>query len=523
MARLPRPMISPHAIALAVACACTGGSALGDDFRAPTATVSVDYGVTWRNTTLSKAAVSGSPPALRQEQSTTLRGVAPLTFRLKADVFPLSWLGAEADATLDRFTSYAPQNDNSVTPVGHLRADVRAGAALRWVSASGFIVSGSVGFAVSSAPVRQYLLDGAGNLAIAPGAVALTSFGPAFRLGVSAQISRFEGAVNVNALLGVGGYAVSSFEPNLFMGVRLFESESIALALGVDYGALLERSAGNYAGQNHRILLSLRTSFLPAKPVVVVPEAKPGALVVKVRLPDGQPAAGAMVSLDGLSPSATDAQGEWNATPGSGAHQVHVLLGGHRQAKAAANVSAGATTEVVVSLEAVTGPGTVKGVVKAAATGKPLAGVKVGASGKSATTGDDGAYQVEGVGPGAVKVRFEADGFNVGEELVQVPPEAVTTLDVSLEQLGKGSPATVRGLIRSRTGEPLGKATVVVKGLNPVTKVPVNAEGRFVVTIPGGEYLFVISAPGYVSQTKKVTLADGDQAIFHTELQKVTK
>ena len=135
-------------------------------------------------------------------------------------------------------------------------------------------------------------------------------------------------------------------------------------------------------------------------------------------------------------------------------------------------------------------------------------------------TDETGAYTFAAVGPGPVKVRVEAQGYNFADEVAQVPPEGEASLDVTLEALGKGSPATVRGLIRSRTGGAL-KATVVIKGRDG--KVPVNAEGRFVVTIPGGEYFFVISAPGYVSQTKKVTLADGDQAIFHCELQKVSK
>ena len=69
------------------------------------------------------------------------------------------------------------------------------------------------------------------------------------------------------------------------------------------------------------------------------------------------------------------------------------------------------------------------------------------------------------------------------------------------------------------------KATVVLKNTrkNKTQKVPVNPEGRFVVTIPSGEYSFVISAPGFLSQTKKVALGDGEQAIFHCELLEVSK
>ena len=135
-------------------------------------------------------------------------------------------------------------------------------------------------------------------------------------------------------------------------------------------------------------------------------------------------------------------------------------------------------------------------------------------------TGDDGTYHFASLGPGPVKVKVDAQGFNSADELAQIPPEGAATLEIQLEALGKGSPATVRGLIRSRTGEAL-KASVTVKGLP--TRVQVSPEGRFFVTVPGGTYLFVISAPGYVTQSKKVVLSDGDQAIVHTELQKVSR
>jgi uncharacterized membrane protein len=208
----------------------------------------------------------------------------------------------------------------------------------------------------------------------------------------------------------------------------------------------------------------------------------------------------------------------WSTTAGE--HRVQVKLPGHRTVTRTVLARAGEATLVEVTLEALTGPGALSGVVLSAATKQPVSGATVTVGTRSVQSNGSGQYAFASAGPGPVTVRVEAQGFTTAEEVVQVPPEQASTLDVALEKLGKGSPATVRGLVRSEQGEPL-KASVVIKGV--ATKVTVNGEGRFVVTIPGGDYLFVISAPGYVAQTKKVTLADGDQAIFHCELQKAGK
>lgn len=51
----------------------------------------------------------------------------------------------------------------------------------------------------------------------------------------------------------------------------------------------------------------------------------------------------------------------------------------------------------------------------------------------------------------------------------------------------------------------------------------VTAEGPFFISVPGGSYLFVRFAPGYVTHSKKVVLSGGDQAIVHVDLQKASR
>jgi hypothetical protein len=62
------------------------------------------------------------------------------------------------------------------------------------------------------------------------------------------------------------------------------------------------------------------------------------------------------------------------------------------------------------------------------------------------------------------------------------------------------------------------KATVRVVELK--VKLAVKADGRFTADVPSGKYTLVIEAKGYVTQTKTVVVSGGDQAIFHTELER---
>jgi serine/threonine protein kinase len=50
---------------------------------------------------------------------------------------------------------------------------------------------------------------------------------------------------------------------------------------------------------------------------------------------------------------------------------------------------------------------------------------------------------------------------------------------------------------------------------------PEQADGRFEAEVLGGKYTLIIEAAKHVTQTRVVEVADGDQAIFQIELEKV--
>lgn len=502
--------------------------AADEEAAAPVASMTLVGGFSVRETALDLTRVPETP----SPRGASLNGVSPTFLRLRGDWLPLRWLGVEVEVSADLFRADKDPKatDPSVTlPAARSRRLAgRAGVALRWASASGFAAQGALGYGLSSIPV---VLFGADRTTTRADSIAV--HGPAVRVAASYTGSRLEASLGLQALLPLGGsvegvpLGVLSLEPEAWLGARVLDVGPARFSAGVDYGLLLERSVQktdgtyHYLGVTHRVSIGLRLTPVPAVAAGPVAPLAPTTLRVRVTLPSGAPAAGAQVSLAGAAPQPVDAAGEWRTTVEPGAFEVSATLPGHREAKATAGTRAAQETLVTLRLEPRTGPGSLAGVVRAAATGAAVAGARVTAGAlPPITTGADGAYRFEALGPGPVEVKVEAPGLNPAAEVAQVPPEAPATLDVALDPLGKGSPATVRGLIRSRTGEPL-RASVVVKGV--AQRVEVSPEGRFVLTVPGGTYQFVISAPGYVSQTKSVVLNDGDQAIFHAELQKVAR
>lgn len=500
----------PTAILLSLGLLSADATAADEPVRPPVASVSLSGGFSYRDTSYG---VGGS-----QAQLTRIQGVSPWLFRLRADWFWVRFLGIEGEASGDFFRAL---KDDVRLPTPSQRGGGRLGVTLRLVTEGGFVLSGALGYGISSSPVVR--VSRAGGPPFADG---LLSHGPTGRAGLGYFGARFEALAGATALFGVGMNPINAYEPQLWLAGRVADGGPTALWVGLDVGMLLEASAErvHYEGATLRFALGLKLQLLsPAspKPALLTEPKAATTVLVQVLLPDGAPAAGALVSLDGGPPEAVDAQGKLISKTTPGAHSATAKLAGHRVATASVEALEGRQTSLLLRLEALTGPGQLFGAVKATATGKPVAGATVTA-GEAAPvqTGVDGTYRFASVGPGPVQVKVEAQGYATVDELAQVPPESAATLDLQLDALGKGSPATVRGLVRSRSGEAL-KVSVRIKGL--AKRVQVSPEGRFFVTVPGGTYLFIISAPGYVTQTKKVVLSDGDQAIVHTELQKVSR
>ncbi|MFP2901384.1 carboxypeptidase regulatory-like domain-containing protein [Corallococcus sp. 4LFB] len=111
---------------------------------------------------------------------------------------------------------------------------------------------------------------------------------------------------------------------------------------------------------------------------------------------------------------------------------------------------------------------------------------------------------------------MSAPGFRATEEAAVVVAGQTSELVVVLSQERKGQLATLVGQVRSaRSGKPL-VATVRI----PQAKVRTRTDrsGAFTARVRGGTYRITLSAAGHVTQTKRITVREGEQAILNVDL-----
>lgn len=150
------------------------------------------------------------------------------------------------------------------------------------------------------------------------------------------------------------------------------------------------------------------------------------------------------------------------------------------------------------------------------AAGEPLPGAEVAAGGQTAATDARGLARLEDLAPGTLAVSVTAAGQLPADDAVVVVPGQTTALEVTLHPPARRQPATLKGLVRSAAGgEPL-RARLEVKERR--LRLDADPSGAFSAQLPGGTYTVRITARGYRSQTKVVTLKDGDQAILNVDL-----
>lgn len=460
----------------------------------------------------------GAARQLNQDEGNgvIIRGLAPTSLHLSGAWFFKSWLGVQLEGRAEFFQAVSDSTGERVPLSGFALAPM---ATFRWQAHRVVSLEGQAGWSVAGRPIVS-LADGqvTGTRAVHTGPIlgAVLNVDPASMF--AAQVfTRVELAPIANVLgRGAGGFGFS-LGAQARIGALRFGKLTLGVAVSYELAAAgLSGSAGNMTQLGHRfgVGVALEGREAPAP----VPVVERGRIAGRVTRTGGAPVAGASVAVGGKK-VVTGADGRFDAGEiAPGEHEVRVSAKGLKPAQRTVQVAKGGRADVSVTLEAPSGPGRVTGVVRAGETGKPLPGARVSAEGGAAvTTAADGAFVLERAGPGPVKVTATLAGYADGEEVVQVPPEAEAKLDFTLAVKGVKAKATVRGLVRGPGGVAV-KATVRVQELK--LKIAVKADGRFVTEIPGGHYTLVIEAPGYVTQTKVLDVADGDQAIFHADLEK---
>lgn len=440
------------------------------------------------------------------------RAIAPWNLHLSGAVFFNRFLGLNLEARSEHF--FAAQSGTPLIPqsgAGLTLAFAGRYRALPWLS-----VEGQLGWGLQ---LRSIILPG-------PRPADTTFTGPSFGAAVELSPSKhlvaqlFFRAQPVNfSLQGLQGFQAGAYAGGAQLALGALRIGDAQLGGAVTFEVASSRfSSVAGSGRQTGVRLGFGLSLRDAADEAVVPTTPVDAKVTltgKLVSAEGAAIAGAVVTLDGEQPVATDAAGAFSfAGVVRGGHVLRARKDGFKPGLL--DVQVKATPEpVTLRLAASTGPGRIRGVLRSEE--KPVVGAAV-VSGTTKTVSDrEGLYVLEGVGPGPVNVQVKAAGFNDAEELAQVPAEAEATLDFTLVPKAVEVRATLRGLIRSKSGAPL-KGTVRVVELK--RKLTVSTDGRFSTEIPSGKYTLIIEARGYVSQTKTVEVSGGDQAIFHAELER---
>jgi hypothetical protein len=456
-----------------------------------------------------------------------VQGVAPTVVHLAGAYFFLPFLGVALDASFETFAIQG--NDLVMTDANAqakrqlLGARVLGAAAGRWSPWSWLGLELHLGYGGGVWP--SIALDSKGNVQGVP----IGWHGPVVGVAVALEPEfPVGGQVFARLVPSLGGNVIRPL--SLSVGGQLhflnLAAGELRAAIALDVELIV--TGGSYDGPPRRDFnetqlrfgLGLRMrqqSAPPVTEVAAVQKSGNGRIVGRVVFA-GAGLAGAKVSVGTLEATDTKADGSFEY-PGvkPGQYLLRVVADGYLPAEQLVEVAPGEDAAVTVSLSKPAGPGRIKGVVRGEKEAL-VEGAEVALEGqKPVKSQADGSYLLEQAGPGPVKVTVKAKGYQDAEDAAQVPPAGVATLDFTLNKQGERQKATVRGLVKSASGKPV-RAAVKIAEL-PNQPVPVKADGRFMVQVPAGKYTLTIEAPGYVTQVKSLEVAEGDQAIFHCDLQ----
>ena len=254
----------------------------------------------------------------------------------------------------------------------------------------------------------------------------------------------------------------------------------------------------------------------------LVPRVRPGALTLQVLDAEkGTPLANAQVVLvvEGAAqaPQATDTNGQLRVPQlPSGAVVAQVTAPGYEPAEGRVRLEPeGQATLEVRARKLPAAVGSVRILVTDKRDNKPMPDVKVVVGETELRTDVAGLARLEKLPAGPVLVKVSAGGFQPVEEAVVIVGGQESELPVPLMLAKRLGYATISGTVRSTRGAPV-VATLVI----PAAKVRsrTGPEGTFSLKLKPGTFRIIISAKGYLTQSKSVTVRDGEQAIFNVDL-----
>lgn len=133
---------------------------------------------------------------------------------------------------------------------------------------------------------------------------------------------------------------------------------------------------------------------------------------------------------------------------------------------------------------------------------------------RTASTDDDGRWQIADVPLGSARYRITSEGRDPVEGTLTIvagaPTETASSMSRALPQ------GEIRGVIQASNGTPIA-ARVIIRPLG--RELTADAEGSFAVEVPPGEYDVEVSHAGHRSQTRHVTVAEQGVVVLNVQLR----
>lgn len=254
-------------------------------------------------------------------------------------------------------------------------------------------------------------------------------------------------------------------------------------------------------------------------PRVTDPDVTTGAVRGIVTAADtGEPLAGAVVNLAGVGSVVTSSGGEYEFIDvPAGSLSISASSSGYTTVSGTATLVGGGLLVFSPALQPDIQPDdvVVQGIVLDAATGAPLAGVKITATGTNSRhtwTLADGSYRLESIEPGLVRLATEYSGYQaVTAEVTALGSSTVLfspVLYAEGQPSGDANSASVAGrLIDAATNLPISGASVELLAGEVIADTQTDINGMFNFGgLTTSEALLVFQAAGYEAADYPVVL-----------------
>jgi hypothetical protein len=161
--------------------------------------------------------------------------------------------------------------------------------------------------------------------------------------------------------------------------------------------------------------------------------------------------------------------------------------------------------------------GGVTGTVRDARSGEPLSWVVVDVPSvldNPILTDGSGVYHLHGLPSGAAQIKIQKPGYASTTVPVTIVAGADQTADATLDPAGNKSVGSFSGDVRSRDGKPVPAKITFLFG-KETKSILADGTGKFQVTLPPGRFDLRVEAPGFLTQSKSLEVAAGEQTVFN--------